>query len=103
VEAPEVSANDLLKKILALNGGRAVDVVPSEYKPLAYWGKQLGKARESARRSMKMAVKAGLVEVKVFVIMSGRRARHVQHFRAAKSSPNPKHESHRTRRSRSVR
>jgi hypothetical protein len=31
VEAPEVSANDLLKKILALNGGRAVDVVPSEY------------------------------------------------------------------------
>jgi hypothetical protein len=82
-----MTTNELLKKILALNGGRAVDVVPPDYKPLEHWGKQLGKARESARRSMKMAVKAGLVEVKVFVVMSGRRARHVQHFRAAKSSP----------------
>ena len=98
-----MSANELLKKILSLHGGRALDVVPPEFKTLQHWQKQLGRKRESTRRLMSRAVKAGLIEMKVFVVLHGRGPRHVQHFRASKSSPNQKHETHRTRRPRSIR
>ena len=78
-----MTTNELLKKILALRDGSSVDVIPPGFKPLTEWANELGKARESARRVMRLAVAAGLVESKTFVVFSGRSTRKVQHFRAA--------------------
>tara|TARA_R110002126_G_scaffold86086_8_gene207843 strand:+ start:4354 stop:4608 length:255 start_codon:yes stop_codon:yes gene_type:complete len=78
-----MTTNELLKKILALHDSGSVDVVPDGFKPLAKWAKELGKAQESSRRIMRLAVAAGLVESKTFVVFSGRSTRKVQHFRAS--------------------
>ena len=83
METPFMTTNELLKKILALRGGGTVDAIPPGFRPLTEWAKDLGKAREASNRVMRLAVAAGLVESKSFVVFSGRSTRKVLHFRAA--------------------
>ena len=81
METPDMSANDLLKKIQAAKTKGREEVVPKGFKDAAGWASEWHLDQTCALRNCKDGVKLGLMETKVFLQARGPQVRRVQFFR----------------------
>jgi hypothetical protein len=78
--APVKTANDWLG-ILSSAGKKVPDEVPPGFKTVAQIAKETGKSNCQTNKTLREAVKLGLVERRKFVITTGYKLYPVPHFR----------------------